>query len=177
MRRGMVAMVAGVAFVMSAQLCLAVAVSIGPPLPLGPYGLAMKMEHNPEIATYVARRGYPDWAELVEVDTELPLDTHEVRLYYLRLDREVAFSNATILGRHDFGLRLYEHALDPAKRAMIEDYFLARDPARRAELAAARADAAATRAERASEDVADAADDAERYSRRMERAFARRLRK
>ncbi len=177
MRRGMLALLAGVMLAMSAQLVHAIAVPVGPALPLGPNGLAMKMGQNPEIAQYIARRGYPDWAELVEVDSELPFGTHEVHLFYLRLDREIAFTDATILGRRDIGVRLYERSLDAGRREMIEAYFLAHDPARRAELAAMRANAAADRAEHAAASLDDVADEAERYARRMEHAFHRRLRK
>jgi hypothetical protein len=177
MRRGMSALVASVVLAMSAQLAHAMAVPVGPTLPLGPYGLAMKMEQNSEVALYVARRGYPDWAEVVEVDAELPLGTQEIHLFYLRLDREIVFTDASILGRRDIGVRLYDRPLDTAKREMIEAYFLARDPARRAELAAMRADAAADRAEAAAEDLDDVADRAEGYSRRMEHAFFKGLRK
>ena len=177
MRRGMSVLLAGVMVAAFAQVVHAIAIPVGPALPLGPYGLEMKMEQNPEIAQYVARRGYPDWAELVEVDAELPFGTHEVHLFYLRLDREIVFTDASILGRREIGVRLYDRPLDPAKREVIEAYFLAHDPVRRAEIAATRADAAAERAEHAAEGVEEVADQAERYAQRMERSFYARLRK
>jgi len=177
MRSGMSVLVASIALALSTEVAHAIATPVGPALPLGPHGLAMKMHQNPEIAQYIARRGYPDWAELVEVDADLPLGTHEVHLYYLRLDREIVFTEASILGRRDIGVRLYERPVDAVKRELIEEYFLAHDPARRAELAAMRADAAADRAEEAAEGLEHVADRAEGYTRKMEHAFFDRLRK
>jgi hypothetical protein len=137
----------------------------------------MRMHQNPELKSFIALRGYPDWAEEVEVDSALPLDTHEVRLYYLRLDREIAFTEAYILGRPDVGLRLSERPIAPDIRERIVQAYLARDPARRADLAAARAAAAAEHAERAANAVEDLADHAERFADEIEHAFHRRLRK
>jgi hypothetical protein len=62
-------------------------------------------------------------------------------------------------------------------RQRIEEAYLARDPARRAELAAERALAAAERAERAADGALDVATRAEGYASEMERAFHRELRK
>lgn len=150
---------------------------ISAPVPLGPHALAARMRNNAEIAAFIGRRGYPDWAEEVEVDAVPPLGPREVRLYYLRFDREVAFTDAQILGRPDVGLRLYDRRLGPEKRACIEQAYLASDPARRAELAADRAVAAADRVERAADAVEDAAARAERFSGQAERSFHARLRK
>jgi hypothetical protein len=157
--------------------CFATALAIGPGQPLGEVGFERQLERNPELRTFVELRGYPDWVEEVEVDSQLPLDTHELRLYYLRLDREVAFSRAYILGRPHVSLRLFERPIAAIDRARIEEAYLAVDPARRAELAADRAMAAAEHAERAAEAVERLADQAEQFSGRMERDFHRTLRK
>ena len=152
-------------------------VAIGDPVPLGPRALAARMQRNPEMASFIALRGYPDWAEEVEVDSDLPLETHEVRLYYLRLDREVAFTQAYILGRPDIGLMLHEQVLSPEARARIEHAYLRRDPAARAERAAARAMSAADHAERAADAVEHMADRAESFASHMDRSFHESLRK
>jgi hypothetical protein len=153
------------------------AVAIGPGRPVGERGFEQHLRNNPELRTFVALRGYPDWVEEVEVDSELPLDSYELRLYYLRLDREVAFARAYILGRPRVSLRLFDRAIAPGDRARIEEAYLAVDPARRAELAADRAMAAAERTERAAVAVERLAASAEQFSERMERDFHRRLRK
>ena len=177
MRRAMRTVIATLALVATAAPCLAMAVSIGPGTPLGERGFERHLRTNPELRTFVALRGYPDWVEEVEVDSGLPLDSHELRLYYLRLDREVAFTQAFILGRPQMSLRLFERPIAPGDRARIEEAYLAKDPARRAELAADRAMVAAEHAERAADAVERLADHAEHFSEQMDRDFHRQLRK
>ena len=177
MRKTMRTVIATLAIVAMAAPCLAVAVSIGSGRPLGERGFERHLRTNPELRGFVALRGYPDWVEEVEVDSELPLDAHELRLYYLRLDREVAFTRAFILGRPQVSLRLFERPIAPVDRARIEEAYLAKDPARRAELAADRAMIAAEHAEHAADSVENLADQAEHFSAQMDREFQRRLRK
>jgi hypothetical protein len=152
-------------------------VAIGPGRPLGERGFERYVESNLELRTFITLRGYPDWAEVVEVDSDLPLDSYELRLYYLRLDREVAFTQAFILGRPHVSLRLFERPIAAVDRARIEEAYLAHDPARRAEIAADRAMAAALRTERAAVAAERLAVQAEQFSVRMEEDFHRRLRK
>ena len=130
-----------------AAVAVATSNPIGPPIALGPRALELEMQKNPEIAIQIERRGYPDWAERIEVDSFPPLDAYEIHLYYLRFDTEFAFTRASILGRPEIGLRQFVHPLDPAMRARIEAWYLAANPVRRAELAAARAEASTERAE------------------------------
>jgi hypothetical protein len=177
MRGSIGTVVVGLFLAASAAPCHAAAVAVGEPMPLSMHALGLRMHRNPELRSLIEFRGYPDWAEEVEVASELPLGTHEVRVYYLRLDREIGFTEAYILGQPDIGLRLYERPLTPAMRRRIERALLAHDPARRAELAADRALAAADRAERGADMVEMAADRAERFVDDMERAFFERLRK
>jgi hypothetical protein len=169
--------IATVGLVMLAAPCWSMATAVGLGRPVGERGFEQHLRKNPELQTFVALRGYPDWVEEVEVDSDMPLDAYELRLYYLRLDREVAFTRAYILGRPRVSLRLFERPIAPDDRARIEDAYLAVDPARRSELAADRALAAAERAERAAVAVERLADSAEQFSDRMEREFHRRLRK
>lgn len=173
--KGMAAV--GLAVVTLSTSCFAMAVDVAPGRPLGGYAFEQRMRSNPELRTFVALRGYPDWVEEIEVDSGLPLDSHEVRLYYLRLDREVAFTKAFILGRPQVSLKLFERPIAAVDRARIEEAYLAKDPARRAELAAERAIAAAEHAERAAEAVENLADHAEHFSAQIERDFHKRLRK
>lgn len=176
MRSGMWAVVALLVLV-SVAPCQGMAVPVGPARPLGVNGLEQAMSYNPELRSLIALRGWPDWAEEVEVSSNLPLDAREVRVYYLRLNKEIAFTEAYILGRPSVGLRLDERPIPPAKREQIEEAYLARDPARRAERAADRAMAAAVSAERAADSVERMADSAERFANDMERQFHRSLRK
>jgi hypothetical protein len=177
MRRVMRTVIATLGMAVLASPCLATAVAIGPGRPLGVHGFEQQMKMNPELRSFVALRGYPDWVEEVEVDSGLPLDAYELRLYYLRLDREVAFTRAYILGHPQVSLRLFDRPIQAADRARIEEAYLAADPSRRAELAADRAIAAAEHAERAADAAERLANQAEQFSERMERDFHKHLRK
>jgi hypothetical protein len=169
--------IATLALVLAAGPCWSIAPTIGPGRPIGEHGFEQHLRNNPELQTFVALRGYPDWVEEFEVDNTRPLEPYELHLYYLRLDREVAFTRAYILGRPRVSLRLYDRPLAASDRARIEAAYLAVDPARRAEYAADRAMVAAERAERAAVAVERMADSAEQFSARMEEDFHRRLRK
>lgn len=177
MRRVMRTVIATLGLVVAAAPCYATGNAFGPGRPLGEAGFAQHMRLNPELRSFVALRGYPDWVEEVEVDSTMPLDAYELRLYYLRLDREVAFARAYILGRPHVSLRLSDRPIAAADRARIEAAYLAVDPARRAELAADRAVAAAEHAERAADAVERLANQSEQFSAQIERDFHKRLRK
>lgn len=177
MRRVMRTVIAALAVVAVASPCFAIATAVGPGRPLGEHGFERALRGNPELRSCVALRGYPDWVEEVEVDSTLPLDAYELRLYYLRFNREVAFTRAYILGRPQVSLKLFERPISAVDRARIEEAYLAKDPARRAELAADRAMAAAEHAEHAADAVERMADQAEQFSEQMEHDFHRRLRK
>jgi hypothetical protein len=177
MRRAMRMVIATLAVLTSAAPCGAMAVPIGPGRALGECGFERYLRNDPELRSFVTLRGYPDWAEEIEVDSDLPLDSYELRLYYLRLDREVAFTRAFILGRPQVSLRLFERPIAATDRARIEEAYLAKDPARRSELAADRAVAAAEHVERAAVAVERLADQAEQFSERLEQSYHRRSRR
>jgi len=177
MRTGRVAAIAAVSWLLVATVCSATSVPIGPPVALGPGSLEVEMARNPELANLIARRGYPDWVERVDVDSEAPLDPYEIRVFYLRFDREIAFTRATILGEPLIGVRKFDRPIAPAMRERIAQYYLAADPAALAERAADRANAAAESAERAAARASDAADRLTRIADDMDRKFRERLRK
>src|SRR5512144_445771 len=116
MRSGHLAAIAMVIGLFVATVCSATSVPLGPPVALGPGALAVEMDRNPELASLVARRGYPDWVERVEVDSDPPLDAYEIRVFYLRLDKEIAFTRASILGRPLIGVRKFDRPIPPAMR-------------------------------------------------------------
>jgi hypothetical protein len=178
MRSGQsVAIVLTTTWLFAGSFCSATSIPVGLPVALGPRAFAVEMDRNPELASFIERRGYPDWVERVEVDSGPPLDSYEVRVFYLRLDREIAFTRAFILDQPHAGLRKFDRPIAPAMREQIERYYLAQDPARRAELAAERAAEAAERAERGAAMAVDAADRTTRVAEEMDRSFRRRLRK
>jgi hypothetical protein len=163
MRNGRLVMAIGSAvasILCGAAVSLAVSNPVGRPIALGPRALELEMKRNPEIELLIQRRGYPDWAERIEVDNVPPLEPYEIHLYYLRINREFAFCRAAILGRPEVGVRQFEHQLDPAMRARIVSWYLAASPARRAEVSEARAEASAERAEHLAAVSSDSADEA-----------------
>jgi hypothetical protein len=176
MRGGITAVVAVVALLGTSPAgSVTLGDDVGPAEALSARAFKQRMSHNPQLRDYVALRGYPDWVEEVEVYNNPPLDAYEVRAYYLRLDREVAFTRAFILGRPDIGLRLSERPIAPDKREEIRQVLLARNPALRAELAAERAMAAADSAEQAVASVEATVARVERLADEMERDFDRTL--
>lgn len=177
MRRDMRTVIATLLLLGLATPCFGAAAPMGPGRPMGELGFEQQLQQNRELRSFVELRGYPDWVEEVEVDSTRPLDGYELRLYYLRFDREVAFTRAFILGRPQISLRLFDRPMSPADRARIEAAYLAVDPAKRSELAADRATASAERAERVANTVERLADRAEQFSERMEQAFHRSMRK
>jgi hypothetical protein len=177
MRGGLFAVCAGLLVAGAATVCGAMTLDIGAPHRLSGHAFDARVASNRELASYIALRGYPDWAEEVEVDSVPPLDSHEVRIYYLRLNREIAFTNAYILGRPGIGLRLSERPIEPGMRDRIREAFLARHPDRRAALAAARAENAAERAERAADSLEETADRVDQMVADMEDDWTHSLRK
>ena len=177
MRNGHLAVVIGSfsAWILcGAAVSVAASNPIGTPIALGPQALSIEMRNNPELATMIERRGYPDWAERIEVDTSLPLDTYEIHVYYMRFDREIAFTRASFLGKPLVGMRKFERPLEPGMRARIEGYYLSHDPVRRAELAAARARVAAEQAEHNAAAAVDSADNAEQVASRTRQSVYKR---
>ncbi len=146
-------------------------VVVGEPQILTVHAFERQMKNNPELAAYVARRGYPDWVEQVEVDAGPPLGTHEIRTYYLRLNKEVTFTQAYILDSAEVSLLLSEYPMSDATRARIQQAILERSPDLRAELAADRAIVAAQSVEEAAGSVERAAGRVENIAARMESMF------
>ena len=169
MRVGLSAVVA--ALVVAVGSGASATVVVGEPEVLTPHGFERQMKRNPELAAYVARRGYPDWVERVEVDHNPPLAAYEIRTYYLRLNKEVTFTRAYILDTADIGLQLSEYPLSDAIRARIQQAILDRSPDLRAELAADRAIVAAQSVEESAGSVERAAGRVESIAARMESMF------
>jgi hypothetical protein len=161
--------------VCGAGISAAASVPIGAPVALGPHALSVESNRNPEIAMMIERRGYPDWAESIEVDTSPPLDSYEVHMYYLRFDREIAFTRASFLGQPLIGIRRFERPMEPGTRERIEGYYRWHDPARRAELAAAHTMAVAEQAEHNAAVAVDSAERSERIAARTQRSGYRRV--
>jgi hypothetical protein len=171
MRGGITAVVAALTIIGAASAVSAASRDVGPAEPLSSRAFAERMRGNPKIGEYVELRGYPDWVEEVEVFSNPPLEAYEVRAYYLRLDRQVTFTRAYLLGNPQVGLRLSERPISAEARERIQQARLACNPALRAELAAERAMAAADSAEQAADQVESTVARIERMTDEMERGF------
>ncbi|HUI24730.1 MAG TPA: hypothetical protein VL403_01500 [Candidatus Kryptonia bacterium] len=95
-------------------------VEIGEPQPLGPRALQRETRHNTDLREYLDFYGWPDYAEIQEIEPNFPWDAYEVRLYYLKRDREIAFGGAFIAPQvSDLGLIKYQGRMDPGTRDRI----------------------------------------------------------
>lgn len=137
------------------------------------HGLRAEMGKNRRLASYVARNGYPDVAELKFLADRPPWDKYEVTMYYLDDRREVSFARAFILGDPSINLSRFERQLTDEDVAVLQPLARTYGPKGRTTGPAARAEAAAQRAERAAARVEDAAVRAERAADRTEAIVAK----
>ena len=95
-------------------------VEIGDPRPLGPRALQKETTRNSDLRAYIDFYGWPDYAEVQDIEPNIPWDAYEVRLYYLRRDREIAFGRAYIAPQvHNLGLIKYQGKMEPDTRDRI----------------------------------------------------------
>ncbi|HVN88142.1 MAG TPA: hypothetical protein VMW17_25140 [Candidatus Binatia bacterium] len=95
-------------------------IEVGEPQTLGPRALRKEAKLNSDLRAYLHFYGMPDYAEIQEIEPNVPWDAYEVRLYYLRRDREIAFGRAFISPVvTDLGVIKYQGKLDPATRDRI----------------------------------------------------------
>ena len=94
----------------------------------------------------------PDWAEIQQVDVDAPWGSWEIRTYFRRYNRVMAFARAFILDTPEISLLRYQGPIPPNKRLVEVQTVAATSPIdnslARAEHAAAEAEAIADRAER-----------------------------
>jgi len=95
-------------------------VEIGDPQPIGPRALQKEEKINSDLRRYIDFYGWPDYAEIQEIEPNIPWDAYEVRCFYLRRDREIAFGRAYISPVvTDLGIIKYQGRIDPATRDRI----------------------------------------------------------
>jgi hypothetical protein len=89
-------------------------VEIGEPQPLGSKGLGHESKLNTDLGIYLDHYGWPDYAEIQEIEPENPWADYEVRIYYLKRDRELAFGRVFVAPwMKDFGVIKYQGTMDP----------------------------------------------------------------
>jgi hypothetical protein len=124
---------------------------VGDPKPVSMRSFREILQNNEAIRSTVERIGMPDWVEIQQVDVDAPWGAWEIRTYFRRYNRVMAFSRAFILEYPEISLLRYQGPI-PASKRWPEVHTVAvsstDDSLARAERAAAEAEAIADRAER-----------------------------
>lgn len=84
-------------------------VEVGDPIMVDRSALRKEMERISDLKDYIARHGWPDYAEVQAVVAEDPFDEYEVRVYYILRQREFDFAHVDAAPWvKDFGIKRYE---------------------------------------------------------------------
>jgi hypothetical protein len=108
--------------------------------------LGREMKLNVELSRYIDLYGWPDYAEIQEVELQEPFAPYEVRLYYLKQNSYLAYGRVHIAPSiNDFGMRKFAGPIPPAtlNRLLTASLERARQEAAAAEAARAAEEAAA----------------------------------
>jgi len=77
--------------------------------------LRREMRLNTDLSHYIDLYGWPDYAEIQEVELQEPFAPYEVRLYYLKQNHYLAYGRVFIAPSvSDFGMRKFEGPIPPA---------------------------------------------------------------
>jgi hypothetical protein len=103
-------------------------VEIGQPYAINAHRLQYEIDHISELNEYVAKYGYPDYAEIQETSPEWPWEAYETRLYYLQRNLETDFSPVLLSpAAPNFGVLKFRGDITPEKRHEIELILQARE--------------------------------------------------
>lgn len=120
-------------------------VEIGEPYSIGMEALQQEASKILELQEYLRAYGYPDYAEIQEIQPQWPWESNEVRLYYLGRDLETDFGHVIFSAAlPNLGVLKFLGPIPPDKAHQIEVILQARQaPALPAPVAEAVAPAAA----------------------------------
>ena len=150
-------------------------VEVGAPYSISMAAVEKQSLRISEMKTYLDQYGYPDYAEVQEIQPVWPWDSYEVRLYYMRRDLQADFGHVFLSeALPTFGVMKFMGSIPPDKRREIEVVLAAREAPPIAPIAAvepvealvARVEAAAERAAQAAERAAEASEAANRAAER-----------
>lgn len=91
-----------------------------------PYSITMPTLRNEgdyisELHSYLSLYGYPEFAEVQEIEPEWPWESYEVRLYYLRRNLEIDFGHVFVdMAMPNYGVLKYQGDIPADKRHEIE---------------------------------------------------------
>ena len=90
-------------------------IEIGEPIIISRDVLKLEMQRNIELREYVELYGWPEYAEVQEVQVQEPFAPYEIRLYYLRRDQYLAFGRVHVApSLYDYGVVKYEGSISEA---------------------------------------------------------------
>lgn len=90
-------------------------VDLDEPILIDRDALRREMRLNVNLAEYIDLYGYPDYAEIQEVQLQEPFAPYEVRLYYLKQNNYMAYGRVHIAPIiDDFGVRKFEGPIPPS---------------------------------------------------------------
>ncbi len=153
-----------------------------------PYSISMTTVQNEagrihQMRTYLEEYGYPDYAEIQEIEPRWPWESYEVRLYYMRRNLELDFGHVFLSeAEPGFGVLKFQSYIGSEKRHEIEVVLASResipppqpvaeadgeaDAGGLSEALVARIEAAAERASQAADRAAEASEAAKRAADR-----------
>jgi len=95
-------------------------VEVGGPRPLSSRGLDREMKLDSDLEAYLRHYGWPDYAEVQEIEPNPPWAAYEVRVYYLKRNIELAFGRAFVSPSvSNLGVVKYQGLMDQATRDRI----------------------------------------------------------
>ncbi len=95
-------------------------VEVGGPRPLSSAGLGREVKLDSDLAEYLDHYGWPDYAELQEIEPNPPWASYEVRIYYLKRNVELAFGRAFIAPSvTNLGVVKYSGLMDQVTRDRV----------------------------------------------------------
>jgi hypothetical protein len=119
-------------------------VEIGEPYSISMETLEQEASNVLELQEYLRAYGYPDYAEIQEIQPQWPWESNEVRLYYLRRDLETDFGHVQLSDAlPNLGVLKFLGPIPPDKAHQIEVILQARQAPPPAPVAEALAPAAA----------------------------------
>ncbi len=95
-------------------------IEIGQPKAIGSRALDQERKRDSDLRYYMEYYGWPDYAEVQEIEPDIPWEDYEVHIYYLDRNLEIAFGRAIVSpGVQDLGVLKYQGYMEPETRDRI----------------------------------------------------------
>lgn len=91
-------------------------IEVGDPILISRRTLAAEMARNSDLRDWVRLYGPPDYAEVQQLELDPPFAPYEVRLYYIKGNKYLAFGRVHVAPSiYDYGVRKYIGKIDPSE--------------------------------------------------------------